>query len=471
MLRRVVAAVAVAILCAAAALSSAADRAPAAARQASLTERVAARVAAFEKGQTVVGLSVVDLRTGKKLLSNRADEPLPPASNQKILTSAFALAALGPGHKFVSGVFALDGDVIVYGSFDPTLGDRTLAADAGADPEAALASWAAAVRREMGPTVRNIVLCGRPRGQYRPDDWPAHQHGTWYGAPVAELNYNNNCFDVRIIGGVDALKAEVEPASRFISVTASLRKGTAAWSARMSDDASSIAVQGRAAGPSPVQNVPVTSPPLFFGRVFAEQLARAGVTVTGHLAVVPPSQVDFVRASPLAATTTALATAMARANKRSLNMAAECIFLRAGDGTWEGSAAIATRTLVREYGLAEKAITIRDGSGLSARNRVSADAMTTVLAALAKSDEFVGSLAVSGVDGTLSKRLDDEPYRGSVLGKTGYIAGVSALSGYVLGKDGKPRYAFAILCNRFAGLADAKDLEDGICRMLVDEAR
>ena len=54
----------------------------------------------------VVGMSVVDLRTGLPVVSHRADQAMTPASNQKILTSAFALTRLGAGFAFTTRVCA-----------------------------------------------------------------------------------------------------------------------------------------------------------------------------------------------------------------------------------------------------------------------------------------------------------------------------------------------------------------------------
>jgi len=164
---------------------------------------------------------------------------------------------------------------------------------------------------------------------------------------------------------------------------------------------------------------------------------------------------------------------LSRANKRSLNMAAECVFLRAGDGTWSGSAALMTKTLVEGCGLKEDDLVVRDGGGLSRNNRIAPAALVKLLAAAARrqdADVFLASLPASGIDGTMEKRLDRPPYRGRILGKTGYIAGVSSLSGYVLDGSGRPAIAFSILANKVPGGKGwkAKQLQDQICRWLAD---
>ncbi|HUS48288.1 MAG TPA: D-alanyl-D-alanine carboxypeptidase/D-alanyl-D-alanine-endopeptidase, partial [Phycisphaerae bacterium] len=177
----------------------------------------------------------------------------------------------------------------------------------------------------------------------------------------------------------------------------------------------------------------------------------------------------------LASTAAPLAAVLERANKRSLNMAAECMLLRAGDGTWRRSAKMMAETLVKTYGLEEKDLAVSDGCGLSRKNRVAPAALTRILAAIAGGKDaavLIKSLPVAGVDGTMNRRLTEAKYRGRVAAKTGYILGVSTLSGYVLDKEGKCVAAFSILANDVpAGKAwQAKDLQDAICRALVDWA-
>ena len=133
---------------------------------------------------------------------------------------------------------------------------------------------------------------------------------------------------------------------------------------------------------------------------------------------------------------------------------------------------LAAKTLVETLGLTEGSFEVRDGSGLSNGNRVSPAAMTRLLSAMLRrpaSEQFVSSLPISGTDGTLTRRLNDALCRRRIRAKTGYIAGVSALSGYVCDNDGRPRIAFSVLVNRIpTGKGfKAKQLQDAVCRSLA----
>ncbi|EKD52155.1 MAG: D-alanyl-D-alanine carboxypeptidase/D-alanyl-D-alanine-endopeptidase [uncultured bacterium] len=60
--------------------------------------------------------------------------------------------------------------------------------------------------------------------------------------------------------------------------------------------------------------------------------------------------------------------------------------------------------------------------------------------------DFMSSLSIAGVDGTLGNRLKADVLKGNVKGKTGTLSDVSALAGY-LETRAKNMVAFTILVN------------------------
>jgi len=60
--------------------------------------------------------------------------------------------------------------------------------------------------------------------------------------------------------------------------------------------------------------------------------------------------------------------------------------------------------------------------------------------------DLLGSLPVGGMDGTLAKRWHNSPAQGRVRAKTGTLAAVRTLAGYVAIDSAHP-LAFAILVN------------------------
>ena len=447
-------------------------------KPATTQQKVAGLVAAYEKEiKATAGVSAVAAADGKVLVSIRSDRRFVPASNQKLLTSVFALTSLGGEFKFDTSVYLLkSGAVLIRGAFDPTLGDGRLAAAAGRSRYTELDRWAAAIKAASPnkPPPQILLEAGGKPADYRHPDWPQSQHHRWYAAPVARLNFNNNCFDVKFHLVKGKAIAEVFPSSRFFHIVDKVRPGRKhTWSLTPDADDSELTLRGTINQSTPdALSVAANNPPLLAGRTLAERLVLAGVKFTGNLRVVEPGKTDLTNARAICRTTTPLASAMGVSNKRSLNMAAECIFLRAGDGTWSGSAEKMAAAFARVYGVKAGELRVRDGGGLSHGNEVAPAAMTKLLCGvLGRRDAGVllHSMAISGTDGSLTGRLGGS-YRGRVLGKTGWIARASGLSGYILDKAGRPRIAYSVLVGGLPGGTNwrAKKLQDDICRVLVD---
>jgi D-alanyl-D-alanine carboxypeptidase/D-alanyl-D-alanine-endopeptidase (penicillin-binding protein 4) len=108
------------------------------------------------------------------------------------------------------------------------------------------------------------------------------------------------------------------------------------------------------------------------------------------------------------------------------------------------------RSFLVALGLDPTHFQLRDGSGLSAENRVGARDLTEFFRGMSNHPHgslWRSTLAVSGEPGgTLRTRLRDPLTVGRVVGKTGSLSGVSTLAGYVTASSGKT-YVFAILLN------------------------
>jgi D-alanyl-D-alanine carboxypeptidase/D-alanyl-D-alanine-endopeptidase (penicillin-binding protein 4) len=83
----------------------------------------------------------------------------------------------------------------------------------------------------------------------------------------------------------------------------------------------------------------------------------------------------------------------------------------------------------------------------------------------AQHQNFLSSLAVAGVDGTLDDRFRGSDIRGRLFGKSGFVEGVSSLSGYLHARDGG-WYAFSILMNGIPHLSNSeiKPLQEKIVK-------
>ena len=94
-------------------------------------------------------------------------------------------------------------------------------------------------------------------------------------------------------------------------------------------------------------------------------------------------------------------------------------------------------------------IMIADACGVSRNNLVSVDFMTNALNSLykVKGADYMKSVLAQPGEGTLSERMLN--HRGSLYLKTGTLANISGLTGYVVADNGKT-YSVAILIQNFA---------------------
>lgn len=433
-----------------------------------------------------LGVHVVDLADRREIYGWQADAPRILASNTKLLTTAAALAELGPDFVFETKVMtrgetrdgALAGDLAIVGAGDPNLSGRFHEGD----PYAVFRPWARAlaergVRVVEGDLVLVNGLFEAPRVH---PDWPRDQLTTWYEAPVDALSYSDNCILVRVrpahAAGAPASVETVPPLDYFKirNTTRTGGRGSRLYVTR-EDGADVLVVSGtvsRGSGPLDVW-VAVHDPTAYFAAALRGALAEHEIEVRGTTRPVHglPEGVW----EEIAAHRSDLATTLAVTNKRSQNFYAECLAKLlgrriAGSGSWDAAAGVVSHFLAG-LGLDPAEYRVADGSGLSRANQASPRAMTRVLEGMYFHDfgrDFVRSLPHSGEPGlSWQRRLAQPPYRDNVLAKTGSLNGVSTLSGYAKGVSGRV-YAFSILCNQIRSASDARAAQDRIVRALVD---
>jgi D-alanyl-D-alanine carboxypeptidase/D-alanyl-D-alanine-endopeptidase (penicillin-binding protein 4) len=131
-------------------------------------------------------------------------------------------------------------------------------------------------------------------------------------------------------------------------------------------------------------------------------------------------------------------------NKPSNNFVAEAIYKTLGGEIYgmPGTLAKGTRA-VMDYltsnGIKPGSYKIVNGSGLTHENRITPSDLSTLLRKIyydmSVAPEFLSSLAIAGIDGTIRNRFLNTDAVGLVRAKTGTLSGVSALSGYVGDKE------------------------------------
>ncbi len=351
-----------------------------------------------------LGARVTDALTGEELWQQSDDALLQPASTNKTLTSAAALLALDRGARVTTRVVAGDqsGTVVLVGGGDPTLSGAAPGQDTWYRGAARLSDLADQVRRSgVTPTAVQVNTSLFTGPTFAPGWDPADIDGG----------------DIAPIESVMLDAGRVQPATDESrrSVTPALDAGHAL---------------AAALGVDP-QRVTVTSQPVDSG---ARQLAA-------------------VQSAPL----------IDRLNEMmnlSDNVMAECIAREVAAAmqrplSFTGAVAAVTNRLSTAHVYTGNAL-LRDSSGLSVDDRLSAKTLDSVVQAAAGSGEptlrpLLDLLPIAGGSGTLSDRFIDGTPAGSgpagwLRAKTGSLTAVNALAGVVTDRSGRV-LSFALISN------------------------
>ena len=420
------------------------------------------------------------------LFRHESDIPLMPASNLKVLTTSAFLDRFGPEFKFRTVLLQKDADLFLIGDGDPTLGDAEMLKKLGWDVDTVFKAWADSLKQKGVSSVRNVYFDDSVFDEeFLHPNWLSRYLGDRYAAQVGGVNLNANCIDflVRATAPGQPVGYAMNPETRYATVknlaVTGEDKGVGVSRPPGRNDLTLRGEVAQSLG-RPI-SVPIHDPPMFAATVLSETLAKSGVAVTGTTARDRGVR-DRYTADPqgwtvIAALDTKLSTVFERANKDSMNLYAEALCKRLGreasgqPGSWASGTA-AMGEFLKRIGVAEEQFKLDDGSGLSRENAISPDAMLKVLSHNFQGpnrEAFVSSLAVAGADGTFEKRFKNN-LKGRVFGKSGYILGVSALSGYLKTEDGK-WYAFSILMNDISDNGTAKTLQERIVAAIDENAR
>src|SRR6185503_14069313 len=436
------------------------------------------------------GIVLQSLDRRERLFELNAGTLLVPASVAKLVSVATAADAVGWDYRYTTTLRAtgpiadgvLRGDLLVVGSGDPSIGGR-----AGDD----LAAWvealkAAGIRRIEGRVIGDDDLVDEPRPQLA---WAWDDLGYTTGALFGALNLAENRSTVTIAPGPSSGMPAVvtlDPRLAFRAVTNRVATGPAGspqllWPEQRPGDLSlTVAGSIPAAAPPAFLGVAVGNPTLWFASALKSRLVRDGIEVSGDAV-----DIDDVVPTPARETATVIHTHRSRTLaeiaqpllKDSINLYAEALMrLNAAPGVLptNDAALEGVRKRLDAWGISNASYQLVDGSGLSRRDAISADAVLSLLERMADptgKSPFVTGLPIAGADGSLSTRMKGTAAENNVRAKTGTMSNIRTLAGYVTTRDGE-RLAFVILINNFEGTsANANDALDAIAVRLASFSR
>ena len=321
-------------------------------------------------------VSVVDA-SGSLLADVNGAIPRVPASNQKLISTAFALDRLGPDFRLKTRLLRRpDGHLELDGQGDPDLGLAgiqrfAMAALARGGSTNDLTAW-------NSGTVK-LMLREEPQQRWWPRDWHPADRAEAYGAPITRLALTSNALS----------RAVSNPAARFKTLMQR-----------------EIERQG---GKVTMQFVRATPP--------AAQSRGTDQSVVLHEETSAPMH-----------------ALLSLANTESHNFTAEVLLRQAANAWDENQASRAAMLWMRRQNLPIQGLSVADGSGLSRRNRVTSRTLAALLMRMNQhplAGYYRASMAIAGQRGTLRNYFRGTSLEGRFHGKTGTLTGVRSVSGFL----------------------------------------
>lgn len=373
-----------------------------------------------------------------------------PASVMKLVPAQAALELLGPAHRWITRVHAngtivdgvLDGDLVIEGGGDPQFAYQDL--------------WRLLARlRALGlREIRGRLLIDR--SLYAP---VAYDPAAFDGKPERAYNAASDA----LLLNVHALIVRLAPAAWNQSVTLVSEPPLDGFTVdvpKLSDEPCTAPYEQLQAAPGPdrlrflgrypqscgerdlVFHLHTLDTVRYVGAVFRALWSQLGGRFSGIVAegTVPAGSRELA-----AWTSEPLSLQIREINKQSNNAMARNLMLsitaqRGGEPSTASAASARVLAWMASAGIDTSAVVLQNGSGLSREERMSAATLAALLQRAWRQPtmpEFLASLPVAGVDGTMARRFAGSPLQGSAHIKTGSLAGVASIAGYVTARSGR----------------------------------
>lgn len=416
----------------------------------------------------------MDVNTGQEVFSANPNMGLATASTLKTITTITAFNVLGSDFKYqtqfgYSGSISggvLNGDIIIKGAGDPTLGSPRYESSR---EEHVLNLMVDAIRK-AGITKINGRIIGDDSlfgTQSIPDGWIWEDVGNYYGAGTSGLCWRENEYNIKLhTGAVGTPVAIVQtvpamPYLKFKSEATNAPAGTGDNTyAYLPTNSDEVYIRGTYATDQTKKYISATLPDPAFDAAFrlGDTLKRLGITVTGG----PESSSTLTEKSQsLPAITQSLTTIPSPelskiiywTNQKSINLYAEqllkTIAWKAGKLPSTANGVAALQDFWKQKGIDPNSLNLFDGSGLSPADRVTTRTLAAILRSAVKQPwyhDFYNSLPIYN---------DMHMKSGSIINVLNY-AGYQTHNGQQL--------CFSIMVNNYNG--SGKTIKEKIFRVL-----
>jgi D-alanyl-D-alanine carboxypeptidase/D-alanyl-D-alanine-endopeptidase (penicillin-binding protein 4) len=410
-----------------------------------------------------ISLTVLDAKTGEQVFAANPNMGLAPGSTLKCVTSITALNTLGKDYKFrtivgyrgsISAEGTLNGDIVIKGAGDPTLGswrweatkERTIF------NQIIAALKAAGIKRISGSIIGDNSAYGT---QAIPDGWINQDLGTYYGAGVSALCWRENQFAVRLRTGAVGTPitiAGTQPAMPFLSFKSELTNGAAGTGDQgypylPAAGGHVMYLRGTYAIDKTDKAIATASPDPAYDMAWhlTDTLKTVGITIGSDPESATTLQnknkpVPQIGTSLLTLTSPALSSILYWQNHISINLYAEQVLTACvQQATLTPNTTNAVKVMQKFWankGIDANSLNIFDGSGLSPGNRVTTLTMARILQSAVKENWY-------------NVFYDSLPTYNNMHMKSGSINSCQAYAGYQT-HDGR-QLCFSIIVNNYNG--------------------
>lgn len=401
-----------------------------------------------------VGIFVQDVAEPSPLLSLNTEAAMSPASTMKLVTTYAGLELLGPAYVWKTEVYRdgeLDGDTL----------KGNLILKGGGDPKLTEEGFWLLLRQLRQTGLRHIrgdLILDQGRfnvAEGDPGAFDGEPYKAYNVAPQA-LMAGFQVVRFRLLPDLEQQRVTIvaDPQPSRLKIINRLKLnggGCGNWQASVSEEGETATVtfDGSLSTACDEQdtNLRLFSSTAHLDALFRQLWQEAGGTLSGSTRVgATPPEAVMMASMP----SSSLAETVRDINKFSNNTMARSLFLTLGAEASESpatpaNASAAVHCWLAAKGLAFPELVLENGSGLSRIERISAGHMGELLLNAWRSPvmpEFISSLPVTALDGTMRKRLREEYVARMAHIKTGTLDGVKAIAGYV--RDASGRYVVVV---------------------------
>lgn len=409
--------------------------------------------------------------TGKILEGYNFDKLVQPASNLKLLSSAAILNELGKDYTYKTRMFGFgyqeggswQGDIIIVGAGDPSISGTFYNEDRFHVFEKFYTALdTLGIRKISGNLIGNDTYFDR---QPYPKGWSWEDLSFYYGVEISALSFNENAVDLTVVAENDVGETPEIRWFPFDTDYVNFINEQVITPSNTEYDEFYRRILGtntiilRSKVPRNYvekESLSVLNASMFFMDSFKKYLSDGGISLGGRI-IIDEQELDNGKDEYTLLSmheSVPVGEMLSQINKESSNFYTEMMLKTAAaehydtQGSTELGLAL-TKDFAAAMRLDTTKIELTDGSGMAPATLMTPEDLTKLMVRMQERPDFgtyKKSFSLAGIDGSLQHRFKGTPLYKKIYGKTGYVSGVRALSGYMTAATGQP-LIFSIVTN------------------------